>query len=102
MTVAKPRAASNTATSNWARVRPKPGHDRPSGIASGSGAEDMAANCCDVGEDADAEDDDDAGRQLTTHAELVSEVDDQPGDEHVGDERDDEDPIVEYAVEVGP
>jgi hypothetical protein len=53
----------------------------------------------DVGEDADAQHDDHAGGQLRADAELVAEVDDQRGDEHVGEERDREDLVVEDPVE---
>ena len=53
--------------------------------------------CGDVGEDPDAEHDDDAGRQLAADAELVAEVDDRGGDHDVGDERDDEHLVVEDA-----
>jgi hypothetical protein len=35
----------------------------------------------DVGEDPDAEDDDDAGGQLAADPELVAEVDDRRGDD---------------------
>ena len=45
------------------------------------------------------EHDDDAGGQLRSDAELVAEVDDQRGDQDVGDERHHEDPVVEDAVE---
>ena len=55
----------------------------------------------DVGEDPDPEDDDDAGRELAADAELVAEEDDAGRDHHVADERDDEDLVVEDAVEVG-
>ena len=46
-----------------------------------------------------AEDDDHARGQLGAHAELVAEEHDQRGDQHVGDERDDEHPVVEDPVE---
>ena len=45
--------------------------------AAGSGVEHVAADGGDVGEDPDAEHDDDAGRELAADAELVAEVDDQ-------------------------
>ena len=43
-----------------------------------------------------------AGGQLRADAELVAEEDDQRGDEHVGDERHDEDLRVEDAVQARP
>ena len=43
----------------------------------GSGMEQVPADRGDVGEDPDAEHDDDAGGQLTADAELVAEVDDE-------------------------
>jgi len=61
--------------------------------------EKMATDGRDVGEDPDAEHDDDPRRQLTSHAKLVTEVDDECGDQDVGDEGDDEHLVVEDAVE---
>jgi hypothetical protein len=55
-----------------------------------------------VAEDAHAEDDHHAGRQLPADPELVAQVDDQGGDQHVRDERDDELLVVEDSVELGP
>ena len=43
----------------------------------------------------------DAGRQLAADPELVAEVDDRGGDDDVADEGDDEDLVVEDAVEEG-
>ena len=42
------------------------------------------------------------GGQLGADADLVAHVDDRGGDQHVGDERDDEDPVGEDALQVGP
>src|SRR4051812_29125127 len=56
-----------------------------------SGMEDVPSDLRDVGEDADAEDHDHAGRELATHAELVAQVDDRRCDDDVADERDHED-----------
>lgn len=52
-----------------------------------------------IGENTDAEYDDDAGGKLAADTELITEEDDQRGDEHVGDEGDDEDFVVEDTVE---
>ena len=51
----------------------------------------MPANRRRVGEDPDPEDDDDSGGQLRAHAELVPQVDDECGDEHVGEDYEDDD-----------
>ena len=67
----------------------------------GSGVEEVPADRGDVGEDPDAEDDDDAGGQLGADAELVAEEDDERRDHDVADERDHEDLVVEDAVEEG-
>src|SRR5689334_13774530 len=56
----------------------------------------------DVGEDADTEDDDDTGRQLRADSELVPEEDDERRHDDVGEEGDDEDLVVEDAVEHRP
>src|SRR5690349_15058121 len=74
---------------------------RWSGVV-GSGMEEVAADGRDVGEDADAQHHDDAGGELAADPELVAEVDDRRGDDDVAEERDDEDLVVEDAVEVGP
>src|SRR6478735_6875419 len=66
-----------------------------------SGMEHVPPDLRHVGEDADAEDDDHAGRQLASDAELVAEVDDRRRDHDVADERDDEDLVVEDALEIG-
>src|SRR5262245_53688968 len=64
-----------------------------------SGPEQVAADGRDVAEDADTEHDHHAGGELPAHPELVAQVHDERGDEHVGDERDDELLVVEDAVE---
>ena len=48
------------------------------------------------------EDDDDAGRELGPHAELVTQEDDEGRDHDVGQERHDEDLVVEDPVQHGP
>jgi hypothetical protein len=63
--------------------------------------EQVAADGCGVGEDPDAEDDHHAGGELGAHPELVAEVDDHGRDQHVADERDHEDLVVEDPVEEG-
>lgn len=55
-----------------------------------------------VGEDPDAEDDDHAGGELRTDAQLVAQEDDQCGHDHVREERDHEDLVHEDPVEHGP
>src|SRR6266536_6149687 len=55
-----------------------------------------------IAEDPYPEHDHDAGGQLGTHAELVAEEHDQPGDQDVGDERHDELLVVEDAVQLRP
>src|SRR4051794_7050392 len=70
-------------------------------VMAGSRMEEVPADGRDVGEDPDAEDHDDARGQLAAHAELVTEVDDQRGDQDVGDEGDDEHLVVEDAVQEG-
>src|ERR1700722_1319432 len=55
-----------------------------------------------VAEDADAQYDDDRGRQLRADAQLVTDVDDQRRDQHVEDERHHEDLRVEYPLQVCP
>jgi hypothetical protein len=63
--------------------------------------EDVPSDRGDVGEDPDAEDDDDAGRELSADAQLVAQEDDRGGDDDVAHERDDEDLVVEDPVEEG-
>ena len=58
----------------------------------------MASDCGRVREDSDAEDDDHTGRKLATDTELITEKDDERGNKNIGDERDDENLVVEDAV----
>src|SRR5215213_7706409 len=83
--MAKARPPIRMATTTWVSF----------GLRNASSTEDPPADRCGVGEDADAEHHDDAGRQLRTHAQLVAEVDHERGDHDVRDERHDEDPVVE-------
>ena len=62
----------------------------------------MSADRGDIAEDADTEHDHDTGRQLGADAELVTEEDDEGGDDHIGEEGDDEDLVVEDPVEDRP
>src|SRR5579859_7205847 len=105
--IANPRPATSTPMSAAARCRPVM-RGRGGGLAGGAGSsvtslmscpEQMPADRGRVAEDADAEDDDDGGRQLTADAELVAEEHDQRSDDGVGHERHDEDLRVEDAVE---
>src|SRR5690625_193799 len=114
-TAANPRTINSTATTTWARpgrdLRARHNRCRPTGAVSGgvwsgvssggvcSGMEHVPSDRGDIREDADAQYHDDTGRQLAADAELVAEVDDQAGDQHVRYERHDEDLVVEPAVE---
>src|SRR3954469_20188410 len=119
---ANPRAASRTPTTAWARdgrnsasrsrcrpISPTSLSVPVSGAASGSscwsssssGMEHVPPYLRHVGEDPDAEDDDDTGRQLTADAELVAEVDDRGRDHDIAHERDHEDLVVEDPLEIG-
>src|SRR5690349_12680753 len=91
-TIAKPSSAVSTAMT---AVKSR----RRCAALLRSGTENPSSDRRRVAEDADAEHDHDRGRELAADAELVAEVDDQRGDEHVRHERDDEDLGVEHVVE---
>src|SRR4029453_17823799 len=55
-----------------------------------------------IGEDADAEDDDDPSCQLRANTNLIADIYDRGRNQDVGDERHDEDAIGEYAFQIGP
>src|SRR5690625_7869946 len=55
----------------------------------------MPPDARDVGEDPYSQHDDDGRRELTTDTELVAEEHDERSDQHIGDEGDDEDLVVE-------
>ena len=57
--------------------------------------EHLSPNGGSVGEDSDAEHDDDGSRQLRTHTDLITHPDDKGGDGDVGEEGDDEDAVGE-------
>src|SRR4051812_48343874 len=89
-TAANPRRPSSTAAVTWlreGRFRAETSRSRSvsPGVAPAwaSGMEHVPPDRCHVGEDADPEHHDDAGGELATDAQLVAEVDDQRGDEHV-------------------
>src|SRR4051812_9481229 len=63
--------------------------------------EDVPPDLSDVGEDPDPEHDDHSRGKLAADTQLVAEVDDRRRDHDVGEERDDEDLVVEDALEIG-
>src|SRR5215208_6143688 len=63
--------------------------------------EDVPPDLSDVGEDPDAEHHDDSRGELAADTQLVAQVDDGGRDHDVGEERDDEDLVVEDPLEVG-
>ena len=64
-----------------------------------SSLEDQSADGSGVGEDSDAEDDDDGGCHRGTHAQLVAHEDEEAGDDDVPEEGGDENSVVEGAFE---
>ena len=66
-----------------------------------SASEDEASDRGHVGEDADAEYDDDGCLQLRTDAELVAEEHEQCCRHHVGEEGDHKHAVGEAALEIG-